>query len=367
MIIEPIINSHKIKYGLLKPIIDDNITSGSKLSIYIDIESIVNRFYTSKNNTEIMYINDNDKLYMALSAELINVAAHYKAFFVKKYKMVPDIYMYYKPGINSVSDINIRYNKSKETRKANDNVKYHYLSRWINFNAGLIKVLTKYIPSVYFIDMTGVESSLAPYHFIDMNKDDEEMVHIIMTKDTNDLQCMALNNNVYTLKLKYDNSYMINSNNVYSELIGEKNKVLGNEANSKLSIELLPFVYAVSGLKNRSIKGASRVGIMTIIKKLITAVDANKIHNGYVVDISLACDILGLSDSKEVIMYNYMMIDLKRQHKILKDKLSLRFNESLVDRYDNESLIAINSESYQTNPIDILNLCMEVKTNVRKW
>lgn len=342
--IEPIINMHKIKYDIMKGLVNAHFEDGKKISIFINLDSILNTLYAPNIEDAIKSYQNYDN--MILSSELINVVAHYRHFFWSYYKVPSKIYLYQmntQPVYNS--DLINNYAKS-QIKKNTDN------GRFVANNMRLVMILAAYIQKVYCIPCDGLEPSLIPYYIMKKTKDDDNL-NLVITKDPYDYQLVNFKN-THILRLKYDDSYIVNKYNLYDTLL----KKVKYRPKIDLSTELYSLIMAFGGITTRDIKSFKGHGMVNTMKKLEKLINKNKIANMYNSNIGNICEELNLDDEDYItINKRFKAIDLKNQYANLtkydKEKISMK----LIDRYDNISLMEVSHKYYTKNPLQIIELC----------
>ena len=93
--IEKILHSKKLNYQDLTAISDPYLKDNKKetINIFIDLFDVFKHMYSPNLQDEIKTIRSNNKL--AILAELINIVAHYRHFFVSRYDKYCTVIMYY--------------------------------------------------------------------------------------------------------------------------------------------------------------------------------------------------------------------------------------------------------------------------------
>lgn len=354
MLIEPIINTHKIKYGILTDLVKNNIEDGNKINIYINLDTIFSKFY-SKNVLE--GISDLRGLEaIALSSELINMAGHYRHFFHSRFNVSSKIFFYYssrQPKFNA--SILPSYALDMVQRKSVENAMFHGLNEWINSNIQLMNTIIEYLPETYLLVTDIVEPSMVPYHLMKNHENVDGLVHLLLSKDMYDFQLLSMPN-TYALRLKYDNSFMITKNNIYEIMCSGKD--VKYKPSIPISPELYTFVLSVAGCRSRGLKGVDGCGYISTIKKIESLIENNKILNGYYHNISPLIKAMGLEQHEEEITKMFHTIDLRYQSIHLTPLAVEEIQNKLVDKFDIQSIEKLNDKYYPINPID-LTMIME--------
>ncbi len=352
MVIEPIINMHKVKYVQLKPIIDATFSSGESINIYMNLDAIFKYFYAPKTVDAIKAFNKQE--YIAVVSEIINLAAHYRHFFWKHYRVSSRFYFYYTKN-RPIYNVNLvdSYMKESCEQKSLSNPTFGLLNRYIQDNLELFKLCVKYIPDVYYIETGNLEPAMVPYYIINKFENDPSTVNLLLSKDVYEFQMIG-SLGIDILRLKYNEDTIVNGYNLY-QYICDVNKSVYRPS-IDINPELFPAVLATGGVKTRDIKGLSGYGYINTIKKLESAIIDNRLRNEYYFDPSGIADMIIDSSFREQFINNYKAIDLKNQFIHLSPKQKDNIESMLINRYDNDSLMKLNDDYFSMNPIDLLYL-----------
>lgn len=351
-IIESIIHSKLVRYEVLNKMIKKYDLEGNKISIYINIDDILKKFY--KNDAVLASMKalyDNDILF--LTPELINIIAHYRNYFWTRWQVPSTFYFYYcdkKPKLQC--KINKKYMKNIFKNREKDNIKLSGITETIDANLKLVDLLSTYVKHAYFIKSNGLEPSVIPYYLIKKNKD-KDVLHMIITDDKLEYQLTNLNN-TYILRTRGKNSYLINKNNIYDHLF----KNVKYRPKNKISSELYPLIMALSGYKNRSIENIKGLTFVKFIKIIDKYISKGYIKNEYMNFIDKDVFSNDLDDDQiELLTNNYYCTNFKYAYKLLEDFDKERINQCLVDKYDNMSIMNINNKYFPLNNIKLIELC----------
>lgn len=355
MIFEPIINTHKIKYEVLKKLVDQHFTQGSHLNIYVNLDSIFKHFYKPGIVEGIEDMKGYEQ--MELSGAIINLIAHYRHFFWSRYGVPTSFYLYMtnkKPFINS--QFHEDYMKSLIEKRGLYHPDYGPLNQCINHNMKLVNMISVYIKDAHCIPSNGLEPALGPYHIIQQHKDNPDVCHMVLTKDEYDFQLLNAAENVHVLRLKYDNSYMVHRDTIFRD----KLKNLKYSPDLPISSELYSLMLAFSGVKSRDVKSLKGYGFVKVMKKLERAIYDGLLPNKYISDMMTLCHVLDCSDVYDEISNRFKAIDLKTGYQMLGTGAIETIESMLIDRYDNASIMGLNDEYYRNNPLRLIELCRGV-------
>lgn len=345
MILEPLINTHKIKYKILDDIVKDmSITDEIKnINIYINLDSIFKSFYRDDVADNIKDMNNSD--HVTLCSELANIAAHYRRYFWTRHYKQTTFYFYYmnkKPKYNR--HIYSEYADNLIEKKKKSNIKYHAVNKLIKDNLILFAMLCPLLPKVYLSLSETLEPGLIPYHFI--KKSNENDFNLVLTKDEYEFQLIGLEN-TQILRLSKDKSYLINRNSLIPYLLKSTKYKPFNFIDGKYYENILPLI----SCKSRNIKAIKGYGKVSLLKKI----DSNFEHLSPDLSFNLFLSILNIEVSSEI-FDRYKIINLRNQYKRLSRLEKIRLEEFVQDKFENSALMQFNTEYFPYNPIKLIEL-----------
>lgn len=351
-VIQPIINWHKIKYKTFSKLIMNSRMEGNKVNMFINLDSILNLFYTDKLIPAVHSLKHLENI--VLTAEVINIIAHYRHFFWKSFNGVPTRFFIY--SCNKVpkfsKKINENYMSTYIKKIDEDNIRYGEVNKIINVNKELLNLISLYVQDAYFIESNGLEPSLIPYKLINKYGTDKNICNIIMTNDKYEYQLTNLKN-TFIIRPRGDKSKIIGKEDIYNH----KFKDIKYRPGNIISPRFYPFVLAMDGYKKRNIekvKGYSFVKTMKLIETMIfdKRIKNDKISNP---DTYLFKDYLN-DNQIETLLNNLKCTDLGYLDKVIDDKL-FDSKIKLINRYDNKAIMELNSEYFPNNNIQLIELC----------
>lgn len=349
--IEPIINGFKVRYSILDEMVDKSKIYGERTNIFVNVDSIISRFFRNDECISAFNaLNDN----MILTSEMINIVAHYRHYFWSRFRM-PITFIFYhcnkKPKWqkNYVPDYNLRvFNKLRDI----DNPKYGGLPEAISANLKLVKLLSTYVNKAYYIESDGLEPSVIPYYII--KKTRKNTCNIIISHDKVESQLTTLDDNTIMIYPKGAKSYFINRDNIYDDILS----TVKYRPRNKLSPKLYPLYLAFVGDKGRNLSkvdGFSKVKALKMIDKLIDdGVIENRHNKG--LDRMMLREYLS-TDQILKLRNNYKCINFSFAHKLLRNIDEAKIKNCFVDKYDNKSIMEINSKYFEFNHIKLIELC----------
>lgn len=350
---QSILNSKKIKYSILKDIIQPKLIGVMEINIFISLNSILKTFYSLKPDevAESLQITKPN----SLSSEIINIIAHYRHFFWSRFGIPSNYYIYYSDEMcNYCCSINKNYKSDYyDKRKGLSDIKeFITINEVINRNLSLIEILTEYLPNVYFINTKTFEPSALPQLLIDKNKQKEYIHNFILTNDSMDYQ---LCNNPYTsiISLNADRSRIIDQNNLM-QVIMKKTKSENRNLITNVSSFFYVPVYSIAGFKKYNITGIKGHGPLRSLKKINKLIEDDLLSNICYNNMNEISDLLNLD--KKLLNNNFKILSLKNISINISNKEFINIKKQLNNKSDNMSLLEINNKYYKSNPLMLIEL-----------
>ncbi|MEI2420731.1 hypothetical protein V6O07_10695, partial [Arthrospira platensis SPKY2] len=262
MILEPLINTHKIKYSIMDDLVKkmEIKKETENINVYINLDSIFSQFYRDDIVDAIKSLNSDENV--TLCSEIANIAAHYRRYFWTRHNLRTTFYFYYmnkKPKYNR--SLYPEYADSLIEKKSKKNTRFTSVNSFINQNLKLFTILSLYIPQVYFILSDGLEPALIPFHFIKKSEDND--INLLLTKDEYEFQLVS-RKNTYLLRMKYDKSDIIDRNNLFDYLLKKNKYEPLHHIDGKYFENILPMI----SCKSRSVKSMKGYGKVSLLKKI---------------------------------------------------------------------------------------------------
>lgn len=321
------------------------------MKVFINLDSILNNFYSPRINEGIRYLDDEDKF--ILSSELINIVAHYRHFFWSRYGVQTSFFVYNsnKKPLYSMS-VNEEFKAKYWERRSFSNIEFKSLNSMIKKNMELVYIISPYLPNAYFIDTGDMEPSLIPFIFIRNNLD----LSLILTNDIAEYQLANYTNfgdETFIMTLKGDDSEILSRNDIMNQFLKASKK--GGE--TTLSSNFYVPVLAISGYKPYNLKGKAGIGVIKAVRMLEKA-----LKDGSVVDtpfrtIDPILDVLGFGEAdNELIRNNFKILSIENVFDHVLPKQIDNIKGQIIDKRDVNSLFELNSTYYQKYPIMIFDV-----------
>lgn len=366
--IEPILNLYKIRYEELKPLLKFN--DGKYLNIFINLNSILNSFYNSKISAPTLReLNGKDTL--IFSSGIINIIAHYRHFFWKHYKVPTTFYIYYNNGIIPIKNkkYNPEYMKNQYIQRSEINPEFGQMNELFNDNIKLIKIIIDYIYDAYFIDNNNINNNIdigIMIYKIIKDTDTEDRLNLILTRDKYDFQFLRYKPNKIGL------IYMTPKNQEWLTASGALEKIIkiDNLIHEKY-INYIGLLYAIGGLSSRSVNGIKGIGIKKAFKMIQGYWDRKDFFTPTVSEFIIEQILTenNLRESVDYVIQQYKSIDIEFGiNYLLSGGDNFYLSENIYkNRYDNESIIALNDKYYKKSPINLIYLTEGCNLKKQSW
>lgn len=350
ILIEQLLGSNFIKYDRLSKLVDECIqTNATTVNIYIDLYSVFKPLYGHTLEYDI-------KDYSILTSCIINMCAHYRAFFKKSCGVDSNIYLVYSKNIPIFNkQLYYGYNSHNESKYMANSL----VDEMIQYNIKLLQLLGDYLPSIYTVLGT-FETGTIIYDLICRNECVVHLPNFIITRDMYNYQIIPANKDIIILRPKknnaIDNSYYINNSNLLSVYIKDRESSINITEFANLSPAILSLLMSLTAVKERNIK---TIMSLSQANKLIQGgLSKNTLFNGYnsipsIIWNGLNTDKLKISFSEFELRYK--AIDIIYQQSVYMntpEAKSLKF----LDLNDVNTLHQINNQYFTNNPLDLENL-----------
>lgn len=347
-------NMMKIRYVDYSKSIDslNFLKPTDKVNVFINFESVL---------SNISCIRDVDKKLILerdfptiLTSNILNLAAHYKRFF-RQHNLETRVFIYYSDLQSTEYNLEkyIEDYRSYYMIKFMNNPRYAYLGEEL---VGTIipdaQKIAEFIPNVYFIKATNFEGSLVPLIISSLDK---SFKNLIVTGDVYDTQ-YQLFDDFATHYIRRSNrgttlSYTIRKTleDVFKETDDE---VIPMEIISNKYFYYL--IFSCIGDKPRSIEPVKGIGIRTVVKFILSGID-NGIITKNTNRIELLVNIFP-EDVREQITNNFQAFNLESQMSLLTSQDIYDVEKQIVDRFDNNSLMTLNSGKFYNHQLMLQEL-----------
>lgn len=326
------------------------IFPGDKVNIFISIESVMKNLFMRKGIDDVT-ISFKQNLALEIESSILNLVAHYRAFF-KKEKCEPSVYLYY-TELSNVPQQMIVYNRDYRSYYQN---KYLHDRQFIRTGEVLrdtilpeVKLICEYIPGCYCISSKTFDGSLIPKIIADQS----DAKNVIITGDLFDT--------LYFFDPRFLVFYIYRTSEklqVRTDALGVTNKIMKFESPFDLNIFNNEMYYrlllSVQGSSIRNIRTAKRFGYMTFMKIIKDGIDKGIILQ----DFQSLDSIIDLFPEKyrEDIKVAFQCMSIDIQYSLLSETDIDYVKEQIMDKSDPASLEALNNRRFLDNPINLTSL-----------
>jgi len=362
-LIEKVLNSKKVKYELLKPMLAPYIDFRAKeqnVNIFIDVYDILKQLYNPNTIETFRSLKNRDRY--VFTPELVNLISHYRHYFASRMSKYTTFYFFCSTSPSEYhTKIYEDYKKdfyNKRLDKSNEI--FGHLNTIILDNFKVLNLIMEYIPHAYFINTGKHESNVIPYYFL-KERISEDDFNIIISNDDVYYQDLLVLDNTVQLELRGDKTRIITRENMYDYLL-EKNKKNPLDF-PHITAEMIEIIYPLYSHKNYNTPSIKNMGFSKAIaffEKMAKNQDIDPLLD-YKANDELFNPMRknGFSDKDiEKYLVNYKLFNhsdvLNNNLKSYKNLVDV----SLIDRVDAKGVRVTNERYFPNNPI-LLDFCFE--------
>lgn len=351
-VMEKILNSKKIRYEILNDLLPKFPSSIDTVTIYIDVLSVYNNLYNPRVLEDVSVFNNRDKF--ILSSSLINMAAHFRNYFATRKQMYTNIVFFYsfqksKREVSMYPDFKLDYYAKRITNEDT----YRNMNKLFKDNLKLCKIISDYLPHVYFVNTKNVNPFIVPYHFIKDQLPNE--VGIIYSNDKLQmLNCLETGKGTMLMTAGFGDVKL------YNELDLIDYYAKKEDMDDVINPQLLPYIYAISGYKKYNITGLKGYGEVKTLKLFQKLIKDGHISNIYYSDSDLFMKDITASgkfndEQLSIIDRNIKLLNPTLIYDSISPADMLSAFET-NDLQDIQSLIDINNTYYEFYPLQLEEL-----------
>lgn len=325
------------------------LKQNDKVNVFINLETIFKHLSMIIDlEKKIVIQRDFDVL---MTANILNLAAHYKRFFVNN-GLDTKIYLY-NTDFNSDEFTQFKYNEDYRTYflvKFNDNPKFALLTERLKGTIlPNVKTYCEFIPNVYYISSKNIEGSLVPYI---ISQAEPERKNLIIGGELYDTQYTGIPNFVnHYIHRTFQQNMIYNTIEGYIQSITRKTKdELGDISSFFNMYNLYTSLLSVLGDKIRSIDGISGVGVFNF-QKILNIGLAEHVLQEETTNPEIIGDIFHDGEMKEEFVNNYYCTSILPMYQDLTSSQIGSILVQLTDRIDINSLNMLNSTKFYNHPL----------------
>ncbi len=349
-------NMMKIRYADYDKTIDELecVNPEDKINVFISFESILNNLSAIKDiDKKLILERDFPTI---LTSDILNIAAHYKRFF-RQNNLETRVFIFYSDLESTIYNLEkyIDDYRSYYKLKYMNNPRYSYLGETlVERIIPDAQKIAEFINSVYFIKGTNIEGSIIPLVIANM---DTSYKNFVITSDIYDAQYQLYDNFVCHCIKKSMSGAVITHNmkKTFTDIFKEKEPSDIPEYIIK-NKHFFFLLCSCGGSKPRCIEPIKGMGIKSVIKLIINAVNI-----GIITEDTDQIDILVNIFPKELrdqVKSNYMAFNISEQIKLLTKQDIYNIESQMIDRFDNNSLLALNANIFFNHQLMLQELTM---------
>lgn len=349
-------NLIKIRY----PVYDESLSKlnflvpNDKVNCFINVETVLKYLSMVRDLEKKLIVSR--RYPDEMKADLINIAAHYKDFF-KGNGLDCNIFLY-------MTDLESESSEFHES-KYNDEFRSYYLCKY-NSNPKFIllgdrlkeeiipevKTICEFIPNVYFITGKNIDGGLLPY-IISKNYPDHK--NLIISGDVHDTQYNYEDMFRAHLHLRsYSSNVLACTTEEYLKTISKSDHIDPSFVKLFQNGSFYRIFLSCIGDRYRSIEGVRGIGLASIIKTLMMALNSGEITS----DVHNAELLSGIfkKDVKNQIYNNLLAMDIHNEYEMLGDGQIKGVLSQIVDRSDINALQMLNRTKFKNNQLRLEGL-----------
>ncbi len=272
-----------------------NIKYSTNVNLIVDLKSIIRKCY----RTDVNAITYDPKIVIEdISSSILNLIGHYRNYIYKYGRYTTVYFLYSEQECEALKEIYPDYKKYYYDKYFRNKDEFLNLNNIIKATIKQIKIVCKYLPSVYYIETSKLDEFVY-FNYLIRNIVNKNDVNILLSSDP--VMYQAMNKNTYAIDIKGNNSSIVTEFNVIAYLTGKNTEISGN---------LLNLLLSLSGDEQYSINKINGYGYkksFAIIKKLFdTQKLVDKTYLSYPASVMNTIDIT--KENKELLEENYKVI-----------------------------------------------------------
>ena len=335
------------------------VQENDRVNVFINLESVLKNLSMIQDLEKKLVLERNFEV--ILTSNIINLAAHYKRFFMNN-RMDTRVYLYhtdYQSNTFHQSNYNENY-RSYYNCKYTQNPKFTYLTDALNEHIlPMVRTCCEFIPRVYYLCAKNIEGSVIPYLISEDDKARKDnRKNFIISSDIYDTQYKFLPGFLsHYLKRGWGNSVMTCRTDDLLPLLANKPV---SECNDILNLYKTHSYYttmlASLGNRERSIDKLDGVGFATVTNSLLDALATNRIDRS-TSSPSILSEIYP-EEKREQFVNNYYCTSIPLIYEELTSAERLSITSQRSDRFDNQGLLDLNKTLFYDHPLILETLCM---------
>lgn len=347
-----------LRWELISQNLPQKDTSKDTANVFINFECVLKNLATYHGLGELITYHKQDVV-LEIESAIINLVAHYKGYFVTRYRKV-NVYLYYTDLTSELPQEMRVYNKFYRSLYLN---KYLMNPAFRDMSSLLVSVIIpevdlilNYIPGCYFLRCKGFDSSVAPYlcsQIYQRNHEDETIDNIVISGDVFDTQYLFMGGfKMIYIKRRFQHFA------VYSDISGVINSIVKDESPFDLAIfngeMYFRLLLSIKGSKIRNIKSAKGFGYGKFMNLLKVGLDNGVVLTGFESIRSIA-DLFP-EKYRDDIINSFQCTNLDVQIEMTTEADIESLKSQLVDKSDIGSVQSLNNKRFLSYPLKLMYL-----------
>lgn len=330
-----------------------------KVNVFINLESVFKNLSMIQDLEKKLILQRGYE--RILASNIINLAGHYKRFFVNN-GLDTRIYLYY-TDFRTEEFTQCKYNenfRSYYNCKYTQNPKFLYLTDGLSDTVlPTVQRCCEFIQGVYLLSAKGIEGSVIPYVIKEQDRiNGEDRKNIIISSDIYDMQYGFLDGFLNTyIKRGFQNSIITCNNEEIIQSIS-KSKKSNESIPSSIYQTHSQFVTLLSciGDKTRSIDGIGGIGMRTLSDMIVKSLQQQKLQMN-ISNPKILQEIFP-EDERNDFLNNFYCSSVISIFEELTDGQKQSIIMQRRDRFDNQGLMELNQKVFYDHPLILEALCI---------
>ena len=341
-----------LKWNILNQIFNDlKLTNSSKVNLFINFESILRNICKFKKfNTLFTYFTQ--KTVLEFESSVLNLIAHYRAYF-KKNGIDCKIYLYYTDLEKDLQSMKseFKYYRNCYYNKYKNNPEFKNIYNLLKIAIPDLELILNFVNGAYLTKVSDCDGSIVP-KLISQNSD---RINILISEDLFDSLYLFENFKVIYIK----RSFSKNINRcVFTEPIGIVSSLVDYDDIFNLALfENEMFFKLLLDFNGSPIRNLSSFTDDTLALNDFTDLLINESRKNSIIKNFESIKSLNSIFSKKLLTdlaKSFKAFDLNLH--LFKVKNEDNILNNLIDKFDNENLMALNNQRFLDFPLKIVDL-----------
>lgn len=335
---------------------DESLTSknflfpNDKINVFINLETVFKNLSMIQDLEKKLIIQrDFETL---LISNIINLAAHYKRFFINNGLLDTKVYLY-NTDFKSDEFSQYRYNEDFRTYylvKFNDNPKFVLLTDALKGKIlPDVRTYCEFIPNVYYISAHNIEGSMVPYI---ISQADPSRKNLIIGGEFYDTQYSSIPNfvNHYIHRGLGVNTITSEPDGYIKDITKRPKEEIQDMTNIYKNYNLYCSLMAVLGDRIRSIDGINGFGPKTLQKCIQEGLMNHELQLE-TTNPEIIGDVFHDGEIKDEFVNNYYCSCILPMYDEISDAEKRSILNQRSDRFDNNTLQMLNTTKFYNHPL----------------